>query len=48
MLRKAQPVLSEFRLYKCGINRKIVMGFEKESHERDKHGGKSGEWKKLK
>jgi hypothetical protein len=44
---EAQPMLSDFGLYKCGICGKMVMGFEKEGHERDKHGGKSVEWKKM-
>ena len=42
-----QPTLSDFGLYKCGVCGKMVMGFEKESHEREKHGGKSIEWKKM-
>jgi len=25
----------------------MVMGFEKEKHEQEKHGGKSGAWKKV-
>jgi hypothetical protein len=28
----------------CG---KMVMGFEKENHEREKHNGNSVEWKKM-
>ena len=45
---ESQPMLSDFGLYKCGVCGKMVMGFEKESHEREKHGGKSVEWKKVK
>jgi hypothetical protein len=45
---EAQPMLSDFGLYKCGICGKMVMGFEKESHKREKHDGKTVEWKKLK
>lgn len=42
-----QPTLSDFGLYKCGVCGKMVMGFEKVTHEREKHGGKSVEWKKM-
>jgi len=42
-----QPTLTDFGLYKCGVCGKMVMGFEKEKHEQEKHGGKSSEWKKL-
>lgn len=44
---ESQPMLSDFGLYKCGVCGKMVMGFENESHEREKHGGKSVEWKKM-
>ena len=42
-----QPILTDFGLYKCGVCGKMVMGFEKEKHEQEIHGGKSVEWKKL-
>jgi len=42
-----QPTLTDFGLYKCEVCGKMVMGFEKEKHEQEKHGGKSVEWKKL-
>jgi hypothetical protein len=43
----AQPMLSDFRLYKCLQCGKMVMGYEKEKHVKDVHGGKSVEWKKI-
>jgi hypothetical protein len=42
-----QPTLTDFGLYKCEICGKMVMGFEKANHEREIHGGKSIEWKKV-
>ena len=42
-----QPTFSDFGLYKCAACGKMVMGFEKANHEREKHGGKSVEWKKV-
>jgi len=42
-----QPTLTDFGLYKCEICGKMVMGFEKANHEREKHGGKGVEWKKV-
>jgi len=42
-----QPTLSDFGLYKCEVCGKMVMGFEKANHEREIHGGKSVEWKKM-
>jgi hypothetical protein len=42
-----QPTLSDFGLYKCESCGKMVMGFEKENHERGMHRGKSVEWKKV-
>jgi type I restriction-modification system DNA methylase subunit len=44
----AQPMLSDFGLYKCQVCGKMVMGYEKGNHGRDVHGGKSVEWKRLK
>ena len=44
---EGQPMLSDFGLYKCGICGKMVMGYERENHQKEKHGGKSGEWKKM-
>jgi hypothetical protein len=44
---EAQPMLTDFGLYKCEACGKMVMGFEKENHEREKHGSKSVEWKKI-
>jgi hypothetical protein len=44
----AQPMLSDFGLYKCQVCGKMVMGYEKEKHSAEKHGGKSVEWKKVK
>ena len=44
---ESQPMLSDFGLYKCDVCGKMVMGFEKANHEREKHGGKSVEWKKV-
>ena len=45
---ESQPTPADYGLYKCGVCGKMVMGFEKESHEREKHGEKSAEWKKIK
>ena len=42
-----QPTLSDFGLYKCEFCGKMVMGFEKEKHERDMHGGKNVDWKRM-
>lgn len=42
-----QPALSDFGLYKCGACGKMVMGFEKESHEREKHRSQAVGWKKM-
>ena len=44
---EGQPMLSDFGLYKCGVCGKMVMGYEKEKHEQEKHKGKSVEWKKM-
>jgi len=43
----AQPMLSDFGLYKCQGRRKMVMGFEKEKHVREVHGGVEVEWKRV-
>jgi hypothetical protein len=42
-----QPMLSDFGLYKCQVCGKMVMGYEKENHVKDVHGGKSVEWRKV-
>jgi hypothetical protein len=44
----AQPMLSDFGLYKCGTCGKMVMGYEKENHEKDVHKGKGVEWGRVK
>lgn len=45
---ESQPMLlTDFGLYKCGICGKMIMGYEKVNHEREMHGGKSVEWKKM-
>jgi hypothetical protein len=43
----AQPMLSDFGLYKCPLCGKMVMGYEKEMHVKEKHAAKSVEWKKM-
>src|SRR5690606_24073095 len=43
-----QSGFSDFGLYKCLACSKMVMGFEKRNHEREIHGGKTIEWKKIK
>ncbi len=43
----AQPMVSDFGLYQCVQCGKMVMGYEKENHAKDAHGGKSVEWKKV-
>jgi hypothetical protein len=40
-------MLSDFGLYKCEACGKMVMGYGKEEHEREKHSGKSVGWKKV-
>jgi hypothetical protein len=42
-----QRTFTDFGLYKCESCGKMVMGFEKENHEREKHGGKNGERKRV-
>jgi hypothetical protein len=42
-----QPMLSDFGVYKCEVCGKMVMGYEKEGHEREKHGGNGVEWRKV-
>jgi len=44
----AQPMLSDFGLYKCGTCGKMVIGYEKENHEKDVHAGLAVEWRKFK
>lgn len=44
---EAQLMLSDFGLYKCGICGKMVMGYEKKRHEKDKHGRNGVEWRKV-
>jgi hypothetical protein len=39
---------SDFGLYKCLSCGKMGLGFDKKNHEREKHGGKAVEWKKIK
>jgi len=43
----AQPMLSDFGLYKCGECGTLVMGFEKEKHGEEVHRGGDVEYKKL-
>jgi hypothetical protein len=45
--KKSELMLSEFRLCKCRINGKIMVRFEKESHEHEIHNGKPVEWKRM-
>ena len=42
-----QPSFTDFGLYKCEACGKMVMGFEREKHMREKHEGKHVKWKKL-
>ena len=42
-----QPALTDFGLYKCEACGKMVMGYDRENHEREKHGGKGVAWKKM-
>jgi hypothetical protein len=44
----AQPMLSDFGLYKCPLCGKMVMGYEKENHVREAHGGQGVEWRRVK
>jgi len=43
----SQPMLTDFGLYKCLSCEKMVMGFEKEKHFSEKHGGRQVEWKRI-
>jgi hypothetical protein len=45
---ESQPMLSDYGLYKCGECGKLVIGYDKENHEREKHTGKNVEWRKMK
>jgi hypothetical protein len=44
----AQPMLSDFGLYKCVQCGKMVMGYERERHVKNTHRGMSVEWRKVK
>ncbi len=43
----AQPMMSDFGLYKCRACGKMIMGYEKENHVNNSHGGRSVEWNKM-
>jgi len=43
----AQPMLSDFGLYKCGSCGKLVMGYGREDHEKDTHRGREVEWRRI-
>lgn len=43
----SQPALGDMVLYKCASCGKMVMGFDRPNHEREKHGGQSVEWKRI-
>jgi hypothetical protein len=45
--QEQQPMLSDFGLYKCQACGKMVMGYEKEDHVREKHRSQAVEWKKI-
>jgi len=42
-----QPGLIDFSVYRCMKCDKMVMGYDRENHLREVHGGKSVEWKKV-
>ena len=42
-----QLPLTDFGLYKCELCGKMVLGFDRESHARETHHGKSVEWKRV-
>ena len=44
----AQPMLSDFGLYKCVQCGKMVMGYEKEKHQSEVHKGAAVEYQRLK
>ncbi|GAP13247.1 type I restriction-modification system methyltransferase subunit [Longilinea arvoryzae] len=44
---ESQPMLSNFGLYKCGVCGKMVMGYDRENHQKETHSGKSVEWRKM-
>lgn len=46
-IRENENMPTDYGLYKCDECGKMVMGFEKQDHEQEKHGGKSVEWKKV-
>jgi hypothetical protein len=43
----SQPVLLDFRLYKCTACRKMVLGFDGDNHLIEAHQGKGVEWKRM-
>ena len=42
-----EPLGSDFGLYKCEACGKMVMGFDREGHVKQKHAGRKVEWKKV-
>lgn len=44
----AQPMLSDFGLYKCSKCGKMVMGYEKQNHVQEKHASRDVEWRRVK
>jgi hypothetical protein len=42
-----QTSFTDFGLYQCKACGKLVMGYEKGNHQREKHGEKGVEWKKV-
>jgi len=45
---RVESMMSDFRLYKCIQCDRMVTGYEKENHEKNVHGGRSMEWRRIK
>ena len=43
-----QPELIDFGVYRCLKCDKMVMGFDREGHVRDVHGGRGVAWRRVK
>jgi hypothetical protein len=46
--KPSQPALIDFSVYRCEVCDKMVMGYDRENHVREVHGGKVVEWRRVK